>query len=242
MRKRQDLTGQVFGTIKVLEPAGKNKHNQNIYLCLCLKCGKNLLRRTNETKNGCPSCSKKRHGERFTRLYRIWCGMKYRCHSDKYYERINFFIDWTKFEVFKEWAISNGYKSNLELDRIDVKGDYCPENCRWVNDRKQANNKRNNKYIEREGVVNTLPEWARIYGKNMRTIWTRIRRGWKNEDALKIKVDKTKGQSQVKKYFIGGISKSLYEWCEVFQISHSVVKKRMKRGMTLAQALGVSNG
>ena len=49
---------------------------------------------------------------------------------------------WNKYENFKEWAISNGYSEGLSIERVDVNGDYCPENCKWVPMSEQHLNKR----------------------------------------------------------------------------------------------------
>lgn len=63
--------------------------------------------------------------------------------------------------IFFEWAYENGYKENLTIDRIDVNGNYCPENCRWVDMKVQANNKRNSRYITYKGQTKTLSEWMK---------------------------------------------------------------------------------
>jgi hypothetical protein len=242
MPKRKDLTGQVFGSIEVLSFSHKVKKH-NYWNVFCIACGKTYKKRTQGLKQGCSSCSKKKHGECYTKLYKHWAIMKNRCKqtNDKYYggRGICIFEEWNNFLTFKKWALNNGYKDGLEIDRKDFNGDYSPENCRWVNKRTQANNKRNNRYFVIEGVTHTMAEWARIYGKNYRTVHTRILRGWNIIDALKIKSDKTRGQKQIRKYMINGIEKSFYDWCEVFQISTSTVKKRMKRGASLLEALGV---
>jgi hypothetical protein len=246
---RKDLTGQVFGTIKVLGFAGKDKHREYHWKCVCTKCGRIFEKRTSSMKRGCPSCVKIIHNGAGTRLYDIWRLMKRRCLNKCYYDckdyggrGIRICSDWNNFEIFREWALQNGYKVGLEIDRIDVNGNYCPENCRWVNDREQANNRRNNLFFEMDGIIYTLTEWARVYEINEGTVARRLKLGWKIEDALKIKVDKRKGQKQIKKYSINGITRSLYDWCEIFRISRRTVKKRLKLGNSLAEALGVTNG
>ena len=68
------------------------------------------------------------------------------------------------FEAFRDWALSNGYADNLTIDRIDVNGNYCPENCRWVTHAEQQRNKTNNTYVEYGGETKTVCEWSRTFG------------------------------------------------------------------------------
>lgn len=90
-----------------------------------------------------------KHGLSSHNLYYRWNGILDRCNNKnspqyKYYgERgIEVCEEWKKFIPFYNWAINNGYKKELEIDRINNNGNYCPENCRFVNHLIQMNNKR----------------------------------------------------------------------------------------------------
>lgn len=113
-----------------------------------------------------------KHGFRNTRIYRIYNNMKQRCNnpnSHKYPRYggrgISICPEWNCREglaAFGEWALKNGYADNLTLDRIDNDGDYTPQNCRWVDLKKQSNNRSDNDYITFNGETHTLSEWAEI--------------------------------------------------------------------------------
>lgn len=72
--------------------------------------------------------------------------------------------EWIKYENFKEWAIHNGYKEDLTIDRIDVNGNYEPSNCRWIPLAEQQRNRRNNVFLDYCRVRKTQSEWARLLG------------------------------------------------------------------------------
>jgi AP2 domain len=92
----------------------------------------------------------KTHGESRTRLHVIWCCMKNRCRSRKkhlkkyYFDRsIKVCPEWERsYESFRDWALANGYKPNLEIDRIKNDKGYSPDNCRWVTRVQQMRNTR----------------------------------------------------------------------------------------------------
>lgn len=101
------------------------------------------------------------HGESKTRLYKAWKSMKNRCLSKntpyfKWYggRGIKVCDEWSNsYETFREWALLNGYDENLELDRIDVHGDYTPNNCRWIPHHEQTFNRRDTLLIEINGEM-----------------------------------------------------------------------------------------
>lgn len=86
----------------------------------------------------------------WSRLRTIWRGMKWRCEKPgcvafSYYggRGIRMCQEWSEdFTVFYHWAISSGYTADLEIDRIDVDGNYEPSNCRWATRRQQMQNTR----------------------------------------------------------------------------------------------------
>lgn len=84
--------------------------------------------------------------------------------------------DWRKFEPFAEWALSNGYAENLEIDRIDVNGNYEPSNCRWTTHQEQCLNKRDSRNITINGVTKHITEWSKETGIPSLTIWKRFKK------------------------------------------------------------------
>ena len=120
----------------------------------------------------------------YSRLYSIWQGMKQRCFdtnatSYQHYGGKGILVcdEWSKFEPFQKWAIENGYQDNLTIDRIESDGNYEPSNCRWVTQKEQNRNKKNNHLLTVNGQTKTLGEWSEITGLAMSTMFNRIRRG-----------------------------------------------------------------
>ena len=85
---------------------------------------------------------------------------------------------------FYEWSINNGWEPFLTIDRVDVDGDYCPENCRWVTMQEQNNNTRFNHCLCYDGETHTIAEWSRINGVDPNLYYGRARLGWSDEEIL----------------------------------------------------------
>ena len=89
------------------------------------------------------------------------------------------------FAAFRDWALANGYREDLSIDRIDVNGNYCPENCRWITLEDQQRNKRTVKPITWNGETHFLPEWAEITGIKYGTLWKRLHEGKPLDEVFK---------------------------------------------------------
>lgn len=110
-----------------------------------------------EKKDGRHNGNHTIHGLHNSKIYNVWKGMIDRCtySSHVYYKHyggrgITVCKEWKdSFITFYEWAIANGYKenANLSIDRIDVNGNYEPDNCRWVDRKTQLINRRSSKGV-----------------------------------------------------------------------------------------------
>ncbi len=113
---------------------------------LCLKCYTPTMRENMKTHG-----DSKGTGSAYESLYRRWHHMRSRCNNPKDKAFINYggrgiivCETWnTSYELFKDWALANGYQETLTIDRIDNSKGYYPENCRWVTSVAQARNRHN---------------------------------------------------------------------------------------------------
>lgn len=94
--------------------------------------------------------------------------------------------EWATFPAFYEWAIANGYRRGLHLDRIDNDAGYAPGNCRFTTPRVNARNRRDTVWLTAFGETRRLVEWLddpRCAVCDM-TLRHRLRRFWQPERAL----------------------------------------------------------
>ena len=180
-----DMTNREFNGCKVIERSGSDKRGKAMWKVEC-HCGNHFITlgnsiRSNRVKScGCTRLRKtqkmgdanKTHGETKSKLYSVWKNIKARCYranhkSYKYYgERgIGMCKEWMEsYESFRDWALENGYYEGLTIDRINVNGNYEPNNCRWATTKEQAINRRNNKLMIFEDKVLTQSEIMEITG------------------------------------------------------------------------------
>ena len=203
MSKPLDLKGNRYGKLVVVKRVSGGKRGKSMWYCEC-DCGeKTVVVGTNLVRGLTRSCgclSKDLTSERFTkhrlsalRIYKIWSDMKKRCtnkshrsYKDYGGRGIKVCEEWMHYpQRFYEWSICNGYEDTLSIDRIDVDGDYCPENCRWADRVTQANNCRSNHYLTYNGETKTIAEWARELGIISDVIRARLSKlGWSVERTL----------------------------------------------------------
>ena len=201
MASKLNITGMKFGRLMALHPNGHDinpSRKHILWACVC-DCGVTLDVRLNALRSGgTKSCgcikkegnSNRKHGMTKTPEYQSWAHIKARCFNPKdkdfadYGGRgIKMCERWEKsFEAFfaDMGKKPEGMKS---IDRIDVNGNYCKENCRWANNYMQSRNKRNNRYLEINGLEMCLSDWATHLGINVSTLIERIRE-WPLEKAL----------------------------------------------------------
>ena len=198
------MLGKRFGRLTVIEFAGISKTRKAMWICQC-DCGNITqpiagysLRGGGTQSCGCLKSEKTKvrntkHGHCYTRIYRIWAGMHDRCYNrnspkyNRYGGRgISICDEWrNNVEAFYLWAMSNGYREGLSIDRIDNNGNYCPENCRWATNKEQCNNRGSNIIVIVDGEVKTLAQLSKESGIKYRTIHARYNRGWRGRSLIK---------------------------------------------------------
>lgn len=128
----------------------------------------------------------------YEKLFGVWRNMMKRCYdkeSERYYtygERgIVVCDEWKNdFKVFAEWALKNGWRVGLSIERQNINGNYCPENCTFITMKEQARNKTSNIRIVYGGKERCIAEWCEILGLYDKTIYARYARGTREPTRL----------------------------------------------------------
>lgn len=193
---RLDLTWRRFGRLVAVSYAGTKK-GIAYWLCRC-DCGNTkIVSRSNLIRGNTQSCSclqkessKERllkfavkHGLYNTKLHNVWHNIKGRCYNKNTpsYHRyggrgITICDEWKdNFKAFYDWAIENGYREGLTIDRIDNNSSYSPDNCRWISMYEQGRNRCTNTWIEFNGRKMILEDWSKELNIPVSTLKKRIR-------------------------------------------------------------------
>jgi len=199
-RKLKDYTGSTYGRLTAVRFVSLAKEGQQwIFDCACgAQCEANtksvvsghtqscgcLARETLVTRNTTHGLAKLRCSE-----YRSWKDLRARCNNPNNQDYkdyggrgIKVCQRWDNFENF--YADMGDRPSGMTVDRIDVNGDYEPNNCRWATPTQQANNKRTNRCIEWNGQSKTLMEWSRETGIEHTKARYRLAQGWPLESVF----------------------------------------------------------
>jgi hypothetical protein len=207
---RKDISGQRFGRLYVLSYS-HYKPAQAYWHCQCT-CGKMTiksgaaLRRGTTSSCGCLQIESARqkqldnfykHGKAGKKIYSIYINMLSRCSNKQdlaypYYGGRGVSVCETWQENFSNFLQDMGEPTGeLTLDRKDNNGNYTKDNCHWATKKQQANNRRNNVNVERNGETKTLKEWCEYLGMPYKTVHRRIAKyDWGIEEALTIPVDR----------------------------------------------------
>lgn len=171
--KDKSWVGKKFGSLTVVDTQYVPERSRWMWLCRC-DCGNIVLEYPNPLMRGkqkACSCGKAanakkvafRHGESKTRLYGIWCDIHRRCNnpankSYKWYggKGIKVCEEWSSYENFRNWAVLAGYTDSLTIDRVSSEIGYQPNNCRWVDRKAQAQNRRSTLFVQIGGETRDI--------------------------------------------------------------------------------------
>ena len=206
-RRLDDLTGKRFGKLTVIEYA-YTKNKARHWKCLC-DCGNysypvsNSLSMGHTKSCGCLNYepTSTTHGlSKKSALYFVWKELRHRCSNKNHKSYANYggrgirvCKEWENFKVFYDWAIENGYKeetlengkNKLTIDRIDVNGNYEPTNCRFITNKEQARNKRNNVKVIYNGEEELLFDLCERFNIDYSLVYNRVKvYKWDIEKAL----------------------------------------------------------
>lgn len=202
-------------------------------------------------------------GKSDTILYKRYWKIKERCYNPNHisYSRyggrgIKMCDEWyNSYEAFESWSLENGFEPNLQIDRIDNDGDYCPENCRWITKKENCRNRDNGKEFVYHGEkYKCLSKFCEENNIDIELVNHRLNIGWTVEEAIDIpkgthKKTWVKENEMKKKYhkvlkkgeicYAGKFYPSLRALCEELNIlyKYNIIKQRIEQGMKIHEAI-----
>lgn len=171
--------------------------------------------------------------------YRIWKGMRARCNAPAFKHAGNYQKDgirvcerWDSFENF--YHDMGDRPDGYTIDRINPKGNYCPENCRWATWETQAKNRGSfNKMITYKGKTQCLKDWAKEYGIYYQTLVARV----KNFPQLSFEEILSYKDPRAEKIEWQGKKYSRDELCQMYKIPKVNFYDRIHKGWSLERIL-----
>lgn len=199
----KDISGKKFGKLTVLK-LDKIVNRESYWIVKC-ECGtiKTVRSDTLKVITSC-GCDKKKqdiinfditnhHELTHHPVYSIWNAMINRCENphNKNYNNyggrgIKICEEWKDIRNFSKWADETGFElgKNLSIERKDVNGNYCPENCCWIDRKLQSRNRRNTVRLDINGDNKSLSEWCEVYNVPYKKVIGRYYRGIREIDDL----------------------------------------------------------
>lgn len=193
MKPRKELCGTIIGRLLVMGWE-RNTAGKIVWNCVC-ECGNTKqVKATNLPKLkscGCLNHSWSIHGMVGTPEYRAWKHLRGRCNTPT----DNKYLDYggRGIKVCERWNTFAHFLADMGLrpsphhsvERKDVNGDYCPDNCIWADAKTQSNNRRKSIRLTYQGKTQTLAQWSDEYGIKRMTAWYRYKKGYPMERILK---------------------------------------------------------
>jgi len=231
-----DMAGQRFSSVVVVVRSGKSASGDLKWHCRC-DCGSEFDVNGYYLRSGkvvsCKKCSAERvrlasvkHELSATREFAIWTGMQTRCYN----KRAKAYPEYGGRGVVmcERWLASftnfladmGKCPQGMSIDRIDVNGNYEPENCRWATTKEQNSNKRNNVWVEINGVKKTLSDWCVEFNVLIGTASLRHKKGLRGMDLFK---------STAKQITLNGVTDSVFGWSKRTGIKATTISMRINK-------------
>jgi len=252
MTRALELAGKVFGELTVVRKVDREGTGGRKWECLC-SCGKRVRVVGSKLIHGhTKSCGHLRrqaraqsHGDTYSREYNIWTHMRQRCtnpNRDSYYR-----YGGRGIRVCEAW--DNSYEAFLrdmgrapfpdaQIDRINVDGDYAPDNCRWVSPRENKRNKGNARLLTHNGITRSLQEWSEILGLSRQTLQSRVVRNWTADEIISgVRAGPHAPRRTTRWIFHEGQRLSLTQWATKLGMPMKALHQKLRRGRSMGEII-----